>query len=557
MTGRILLLAGLILISTSLFSQNPGQRKGFGRDDFPLMDRFGKTSAEVVHEKQDLFWLQSNKKKPPQNVSANIYGKITLDSLVSENKFKADYKYNQAGDITLCIRYTGDNQYRYWLPGSKCELKYDTDRREIQYSTFWWRKETNEWIEDQREEKNYNISGELKKKITYYQSDYTDYSSPLVAGYIDEYAYDTKGKIILNTFYMRERTTGLMVNYGKTEYFYDLNGNPVQRISYNKNQDTGQWDAYWKVEYSYDEFGNNSTTNVYSLNENTNKFMLKYKYESEYIASAKQTQFVYSEWDNATGLLIYSYKSETSYDANLKTNQRISSIWNDTVSQYVYSDKEEYAWDANGNTAMETGFKWDKINGTWLNESKSEYSYDSHGNPNVEKNYVLDGSSGQLRPLSEYNYTYDISHSASELILPPVAISDRFGSGYLYTGQGEDIGNKLIEYQRYEWDETKKELVVSSKTKYYYSDLNNSSILDPGNITLYPNPVYDYLVIRYYDITAQVNFRLFDIRGKEIFSGLVANGEAFNVQNLSSGVYIFEITYPNKRQRGKLIKIHR
>ncbi len=557
MTGRIHLLAGIILISTSVFSQNPEQRTGFGSGDLSQKDLFGKSGGEVNHEKQNLLLLQSNKKKSTQNVSSGISGKITLDSLESDKKFKAVYKYNPTGDITQCIRYKGDNTYRYLRPDSRCELKYDTDRREIQYSTFIWYKEPKSWIENMREEKQYNISGELIKKITYYQFDYNDYTSPLVANFIVEYTYDTKGKMILNTFFSSERATGQMVNYAKTEYLYDLNGNPVQNISYDLNQDTGQWEAYWKIDYSYDEFGNHCSTNIYSLNKNNNMFIEIYKYESIYNASGKQTQYINSEWDIATGLLKYSVKNDISYNPDLKMKQSISSNWNDTLSKYIFSDKAEYTYDANGKTATETGFKWDKITETWHTASKSEYSYDYQGNPTVEKNYVLDGTSAQLRLLSENNYTYDYSNSTSELILPPVAISDRFGSGYTNTRQGEDVVNKIIEYQRYEWDETKKEPAVFSRTKYYYSDSNSSSILDPENVTLYPNPVYDNLMIRYYDITSQVSFKLFDIQGREILSAIVANGEVFNVQNLSSGVYIYDISYPNHRQRGKLIKIKR
>ena len=557
MTGRIFLLASLILTSSRVFAQNPEQRMGFGRDDLSLRDSFGRDRIEVIHEKTNLFWLQSNKKKKTQNVSANIYGKICLDSLVSENKFKAEYAYDREGDITQCIRYMWDDQYRHWLPDSKCELKYDTDRREIQYSTFWWHKETHEWIEDHREENNYNISGELNKRIDYYQLSYLDYSSPIVAQYFVEYTYDTKGKMILNTYFQRERTTGQMVNYGKTEYFYDLNGYLVQDITYDKNQDTGQWEAYHKIEYAYDEFGNNSTRNIYSLNKTNNKLMLKYKYETAYNSEGKPTQSIYSEWDDTTGLMIFSYKIESSYDASWKIKQIIWYNWNDTISQYVYLDKVEYTYDTNGNNTLETGFKWDKIIGTWDSDSKSEYSYDSHGNPTLEKYYILDGASGQLRANSEYNYTYDFSLSTSELILPPVAISDRFPSLYSNFSHGEDIVNKLIEYQRYEWDETNKELAIISKGRYYYSDRNNSSILDLEKVNLYPNPVYDNLVIHYNDIPGQVNFELFDIQGKKIFSSIVANGEALNVQNLSSGVYIFDITYTDYRQRGKLIKINR
>lgn len=74
------------------------------------------------------------------------------------------------------------------------------------------------------------------------------------------------------------------------------------------------------------------------------------------------------------------------------------------------------------------------------------------------------------------------------------------------------------------------------------------------NISIYPNPVTDYLLIDLKANYSQANFELFDIHGRRILSKEITSGELMNIQGLKRGIYFYNILINGNKQSGKLIK---
>ncbi|MBU0487078.1 MAG: T9SS type A sorting domain-containing protein [Bacteroidetes bacterium] len=75
-----------------------------------------------------------------------------------------------------------------------------------------------------------------------------------------------------------------------------------------------------------------------------------------------------------------------------------------------------------------------------------------------------------------------------------------------------------------------------------------------GNISFYPNPVYDFFSFDYsgnYDI---VTFELFDLQGRKLIRKELNYDDRISLRNLNSGMYLYNIVIDGKLHCGKIIK---
>ena len=73
-----------------------------------------------------------------------------------------------------------------------------------------------------------------------------------------------------------------------------------------------------------------------------------------------------------------------------------------------------------------------------------------------------------------------------------------------------------------------------------------------SGLKMYPNPVKDGNLFIASDSNLEKNIAIYDIVGKEVFSGKVANG-AINISTLNTGVYMVKITEEGKTANRKLV----
>jgi len=99
-----------------------------------------------------------------------------------------------------------------------------------------------------------------------------------------------------------------------------------------------------------------------------------------------------------------------------------------------------------------------------------------------------------------------------------------------------------------------------SSAKYYYSDFpwqkgtNSSNEINKEIVSLYPNPVSDKLYFNFRENHRRVIFQLFDIRGTKVMEREISDNQCLNMEDLSAGMYLYNIFYEKSRQSGRLIK---
>ncbi len=70
-------------------------------------------------------------------------------------------------------------------------------------------------------------------------------------------------------------------------------------------------------------------------------------------------------------------------------------------------------------------------------------------------------------------------------------------------------------------------------TDNYLENISNSAL------NFYPNPTKDFLIIS--GLKSRQSFKIYNLLGKLVKSGQIANGERINVSNLSSGMYLLKL----------------
>src|SRR5699024_2512407 len=106
-------------------------------------------------------------------------------------------------------------------------------------------------------------------------------------------------------------------------------------------------------------------------------------------------------------------------------------------------------------------------------------------------------------------------------------------------------------------EENHKALVIIGfeNDKAYYQSVPYMSVEDlyKSNLTLYPNPVKDYLYIE--NLTENVQLTIYNLSGMKLLSQEInTSTENINVSHLSGGMYFYEILQNGKALKtGKLV----
>jgi hypothetical protein len=83
------------------------------------------------------------------------------------------------------------------------------------------------------------------------------------------------------------------------------------------------------------------------------------------------------------------------------------------------------------------------------------------------------------------------------------------------------------------------------------------SIRNPDyQISLYPNPMDNYVTVQVSSSIADLIFCLYDIHGRKMLSEKITETTRLDVSGLPAGIYIYTLEYPGGRQTGRLVKIH-
>ena len=418
-------------------------------------------------------------------------------------------------------------------------------KQKLDSMILWWMDEnTNQLVPIIKEKYTYDINENMTQKLDYFWDENT---SRLVANMKHVYTYDANGNMTQSHSYNWDETSQWIDDYKET-YTYDANGNIILELGYSWDESTSSFAPDEKQEYTYNANGNITQELSYRWDESTSKFVFSWKEEYTYDTNRNITQELAYYWDESFNQWVNVNKSQYTYNANGNMIQSQYYSLDDNTNQLEAIGKTEYTYGANGNIAQSLHSEKDENTGQWVYVGKYDYTFDAYGNMSQELGYGWDESSSQWMYESKFVLICDTSYTLSDLILP-------------YTIFEEDdfismIKHKMDSFVGYEWDDESDDWSTFLKAVYYYSDQNSTTvnIMDNGTVKVYPNPVSEYLYFKLPGNPDRFNFELFDLLGRKVIDKEVINTAPVNLQSLSKGLYLYNITTNGKKLTGKLIK---
>ncbi len=376
------------------------------------------------------------------------------------------------------------------------------------YTDYYW--DGSSWNEDLTYEFSYNSNDLLSQAILY--EGWSDDK------YLSTYTYDDNGNISAYLEFSWNETAGNWYTdaYYRELYTYDDDGNLTQSIA--SQGESGTWSPQYKIETTYNDYGYD-TSSEYEYKTNT------------------------SSWDK---LIVYA----RTYDSNgyltmltVSSRDDVNSDWSIMYGPMIV--------DSNNHVLSYSAYDGDPNDS---NSSIGEKGVFTYVNGNVSTNiYQTQDDSGNWYDYEKQEYIYDTNYSISEILMP--AISNKCFKQERETNS--EFNNKLTEYLSYDYDEESGELIATDKRIFNYTDLTTATGIDNDeevNVILYPNPAYDNVSISFSSTNNLANIQLFDMLGKKVLDKEISSEETINIENLNSGIYLYNIVVDGKSQSGKLFK---
>lgn len=336
--------------------------------------------------------------------------------------------------------------------------------------------------------------------------------------YKSEYAYNENGDPILHEYYHWDIASESFIPEWKLEYAYDENGNRTLYLNYTWNIASASYILWRKTEYSYDVNGNRTHQLISHWDTTTASFTPKRKDEYSYEYNDRTLSLGYT-WDTVSASFILSGKDEYSYDENGNQILIVHSLWDTVSASFIPDWKREYSHDADGNVTLFFDYEWDSVTESFINKSKreSDYIYNAYG--------------GYLMSSRYYNWHTQIGDFIPLLKNKGIVILDNETS-------------YVTQQSSYEYDTDNNEWIENGNRYNYYSKTPVLSTPEPEEkrVLIYPNPTTDYLNVKSANEFLNINFVLYDINGRKVFSKMLKTSTQIDVQSLTPALYFYSIT---------------
>ncbi|MDH8700740.1 hypothetical protein M2138_000071 [Dysgonomonadaceae bacterium PH5-43] len=345
-----------------------------------------------------------------------------------------------------------------------------------------------------------------------------------------EFTYDDNNNIAMLIFH--NWIDNVWVKDDKTEISYDDNEDMFTSTHYYWGNNV--WVSEYKFEMKYDASDNEVMSIEYIWDSNKDIWEKRCKYEYEYDDNGNQTMEIGYSWklDKWEEYTRREYKNDYTYDnGNIKT----LIISYKSENEWKESEKYEYAYDAQNNII--TKIRSRRGLSDWIKSEKDEYAYDNNGNLILEAYYEWDSNWIGNR---KFEYKFDLSVPITDVVFP-----------YFQGENNRLFVNKPIGGKKYKWSTGKWQEL--GDYIFYYSDYKPNSIDEVSNLSLsvYPNPVQEYLFI-----TTDSSIDRVEIYNQ--IGSLVKTesnvSDKIDVSALNAGVYYLSIYLENKQVTKKIIK---
>ncbi|KXX71101.1 T9SS type A sorting domain-containing protein [Flammeovirga sp. SJP92] len=429
-------------------------------------------------------------------------------------------------------------------PVSKTIYEFDAYNRTTQAFNFNWETEAKDWSRYRKNSYEYDEYGNLALSVTY---QWDAIAQKWKGTYKSEKKYDTSGNVLSSYFYKWENVLNNWVGVSKVESSFSAQNQFTQKIAYTWNTDSNQWEESTKETFHYNQ---QNDLELYTL----------YNWLDEWVAIRKE---------------------EHNFDYTNNTSIQTVSIIDASFQNWVNDTKYEFKYDESSNVIEKIYYQW--ISYEWLSIEKEEASYNVHNQLMVKTEFKYQYVMGWIASLrTQYTYDQD-QYNVEQLVETWNTEQQEWDNNQLYLIAFNENGRQ-INKEKYVWE--KGEWVGASKLSQSYNSIgyleyqgvyqwsNSTAVWSPNHksylfyseddillsndnpilqVTVFPNPVKDFLKIHASQQYGTLQFEMFDLKGNKIIQTNDKN--EINVQEIPSGYYHYIITLDNSKIfKGKLIK---
>ncbi|HOJ18982.1 MAG TPA: T9SS type A sorting domain-containing protein [Ignavibacteriaceae bacterium] len=460
-----------------------------------------------------------------------IYLPQRVEVLDSTKSKRYTYTYTNKGLLKTRIEENWENGS--WVNFSKWELTYDNNDNDIFGLLQIW---VNQWFDYLKITKTYNNNNLLNSLTEVYENSIWNNLNRYT------FTYDANNNLLTSVF--ERSVNNIWSNYSKFTYSYDGRGNLLSELDHFWS--AGEWKDKDRFSYTYDNFDNILS---YTYEGADNQFILHFieRHSYGYIENTNLlTTDLWESWSGASWIPLRW--TNNIYDSGRIVESVIFGFHN---SVWRVSESSFYEYDLGGN--LITLLNKVMVNDSLTNNLKYTYSYDE--GHNIRTRMSEHWNTTVWWPDWWDNYNYDEYGNAV------------VGYSFIFKGtvwEPGDIPMKMNYNNMNNSIEYSAQLITIEYTPYTFTELEQMEF-HPGNYFLsqnYPNPFNPSTLITYQlPKTSLVTLKVYDILGKEIIT-LVAEEQTegshsvnFNAQNLSTGVYFYQLKAGDFVSTKKLVLI--
>lgn len=313
---------------------------------------------------------------------------------------------------------------------------------------------------------------------------------------------------------------------------------------------------------------------VYTYDSNNNKVSEIWKY-----------------WDKTSSKWVSNVQRLYSYTANNLMNSEIIQIWDTTLSNWRNEAKHSYSYTSQGKKDTETIMSWEPSSSSWEVRWKVNYTYNSVGKLILaeEQDWINNAWENSNRT----EYTYDSNLWLEEVLYSnwiPWTSTWEYEQRFLYTHLANDYYYSVIQQEYFHnglWKKLQQikceftsfnridsikillwnssSWVLHQKGKLLYEQYSSTGMseneLQKLNLKIYPNPALEGVTLVFDNPqSSPATVKIYDIAGRLVqqisFSDLPSgrNELAIDIQALKSGIYVYELKFPEYNAQGQFVK---
>lgn len=313
---------------------------------------------------------------------------------------------------------------------------------------------------------------------------------------------------------------------------------------------------------------------VYTYDSNNNKVSEIWKY-----------------WDTTNSKWVSNVQRLYSYTANNLMISEIIQIWDTTLSNWRNEAKHSYSYTSQGEKDTDTIMSWEPSSSSWEVRWKVNYTYNSVGKLILaeEQDWINNAWENSNRT----EYTYDSNLWLEEVIYSnwiPWTSTWEYEQRFLYTHLANDYYYSVIQQEYFHnglWKKLQQikceftsfnridsikillwnssSWVLHQKGKLFYEQYSSTGMseneLQKLNLKIYPNPALEGVTLVFDNPqSSPATVKIYDIAGRLVqqigFLDLPSgrNELAIDVQALKSGIYVYELKFPEYNAQGQFVK---